>query len=293
MTQSTDSMDSLGPANSAKTADNTPPENPKYMTRETESPPLVFGPKRVHYAYSVSLPLIHLTFVSIVQGFVLALLLQSFPLPSAASVASVANFVTFVGVQHVYLPYVISGLLVILIWKQFVQASIILIWPLSTLQIALMLLISLMEVIAFREITHFSAWLAGLGLVAIVGGFIRLNNIRVSPRSYFAAESLRRTEDAAEWRSGILYILLGILVGVGAMIVHTLFDGAAVPLVANVEWLVLGILSCLMVVVILLDRYDLLVALRDGAQNSDLIVDHFGGVSYDGENDKDKDTQSR
>ena len=290
MTQSTDSMDSLGPANSAKTADNTPPENPKYMTRETESPPLTLGPKRLHYAYSVSLPLIHLTFVSIVQGVALALLLQSFPLPGATALASVGNLISFVFAQYLYLPYFISGLVVVLIWKQFVQASMFLIWPLSTLQIALMLLISLVEAIAFREIMHFSAWLAGLGLVGLVGGLIRLNNLRIQSDSAFESKELQ-DDKIQEVLNGVLYLFFGLLLGAGGTIFHIWSAGNSTSLVSSIEWVMLGLTICIMSIVTALDHRDLIVSLQHAAQNSDLQVDRFGGVSY--VNDHNDGTQSR
>ena len=287
MTRSTDSMNSPDSVNSAAKGDDTPPEPPKYVTRESESPPLILGPRRLHYAYSVSLPLIHLTFVSIVQGFAVALLLQSFPLPGAPALASATNLISFVVAHYLYLPYFISGLVVVLIWKQFVQASMFIIWPLSTPQIALMLLISLVEAIAFREIMHFSAWLAGLGLVGLVGGFIRLNNLRIQSNSAFEFKELQ-DDKVQEVLNGILYVFLGLMLGTGGVMFHIWSSGSPIPLVSNVEWLVLGVVICIMVIVTALDNRDLIINIQHATLNSDLQADRFGGIEYIGDHDSHK-----
>lgn len=280
MTKLTDSRGSLNSASSAKMADITLPNFPKYVTRGDESPPLDFGPKRLHYAYSVSLPMIHLTFVSIVQGIALALLLQSFPLPDETALASAGNLVSFVLTQHAYLPYVISGLVVILIWKQFVQASIIYVWPLSTVQIALMLLISLAEVIAFREVERFNFWLLGLGLVGCIGGGIRFNNLLIHPSSKHESESLRRDNFHREAFFGLAFLLLGLLVIAVAILLHAWFISSSAQFVLGTEWLVLLLLAVLVVGIIVFDHRALITTMKDAAKGSDIQVDGFGGVDY-------------
>ncbi|HEU4785712.1 MAG TPA: hypothetical protein VFS83_20395, partial [Ktedonobacterales bacterium] len=175
--------------------------------------------------------------------------------------------------------YVTSGLLVVLIWKQFVQASMFLLRPLSTLQIVLMLLISLAEVIAFREIAHFSAWVVGLGLVGIVGGLIRLNNLRVQSVSVFESKKAQN-DTTIGIRSGILYLLLGFLFSTGGIIFHIWFAGSATPLASGTEWVVLGTLICLMGILAVHDQRYLIKLVKDATLYSDLQMDRFGGVEY-------------
>lgn len=265
----------------ATTSNSHPEKYEYYATREMESPPLTLGPRRLHYAYSVALPLIHLTFVSIVQGIALSLLFQSFPLPRAETLASTTTLVSFVTEQHAYLPYLISGLIVVLVWKQFVQNSMFFVWPISTSQIILMLLISLMEVVAFREISHFGAWLAGIGLIGCVGGCIRLNNLRVHPTSAFESELVRRRDRTMDLRDGLLYVLLGLLISAGALILHGQTTNVTVS--TGIQWAVLAVLSCLMVVVSMLDRFNLISMIQDMARNSDLRPNRFGGIEYYGD----------
>src|SRR5207245_557047 len=82
--------------------------------------------------------------------------------------------------QYLYLPYIVSSLLIIFIWIQLVHASLLIIWPLSIFQATLLFILTISEVLAFQKINppSLSPWLFGIGWVGIVGGFIRIHNIR-------------------------------------------------------------------------------------------------------------------
>lgn len=100
---------------------------PVIITRERETPSLLSGPQRLHYQFSVALPLTHLTFVSVLQGLALGILLYNIHLPPEN--VSWENFFDISFKQYFYLPYIISSLLILLIWIQFVHASMFINWP--------------------------------------------------------------------------------------------------------------------------------------------------------------------
>ena len=137
---------------------------------------------------------------------------------------------------------------------------------------------------------HFSAWLAGLGLVGLVGGLIRLNNLRIQSDSAFESKELQ-DDKIQEVLNGVLYLFFGLLLGAGGTIFHIWSAGNSTSLVSSIEWVMLGLTICIMSIVTALDHRDLIVSLQHAAQNSDLQVDRFGGVSY--VNDHNDGTQSR
>jgi len=100
----------------------------RIITRDQEQPPLTFGPKRIHYLYSVVLPQIHLTLVSVLQGIVFGVLLVSIPLPPTSSWPTILYYLLD---HYFYLPYGISSVVIIIIWIQFVEVTMFLFWPLS------------------------------------------------------------------------------------------------------------------------------------------------------------------
>lgn len=185
----------------------TNPDADEWTTRGRESPSLLLGPRRLHYQYSVSLPQLHMTLISVLQGLAFAVLLSRIPLvPSDPSTGVLA----FLLQQHFFLPYVTSSLLILLIWLQFIYASMFVIWPVSTLQTALIYLLALAEIVTFQEIDQLPAWVAGLGFVAIVGGCIRLNNLRWQNQLDYVSPRPERTWRNAQIADGLLYIGLGV-----------------------------------------------------------------------------------
>ena len=85
---------------------------------------------------------------------------------------------------------------------------------------------SLVEILTFRSANLFSAWLFGLGWIAIFGALTRLNNLRylpnenqsrIAPLNNYAAFSKKR-----EIQDGILYISLGILIIIFSLLFHSI-----------------------------------------------------------------------
>lgn len=150
------------------------------ITRGRETPSLLPGPQRLHYQFSAALPQTHLTFVSVLQGLAFGLLLFNIPLPSEN--ASWPSILDFWLKQYLYLPYIISALIIITIWNQFVHASLFVTWPLSISQSILLFLLTMAEILTFGQLKFpqhsLSSWLFGLGWVGIFGGIIRIHNIR-------------------------------------------------------------------------------------------------------------------
>lgn len=246
------------------------------ITRDWESPPLTIGPKRIHYQFSVVLPQVHLVFVSILQGIALYVLLVDMPLPQGTTLRSMLGFAVS---QYAYLPYVISGALVLVIWKQFAQASMLYIWPLSPLPLGLEMLISAIEIIAFREAANFGAWLVCLSLVGIVGGAIRLTNLYYrSPDDDFEMKNARRRDTTHEVWNGLLYITLGLAV-FGAVIAVPVWPSYALY-AQTIHWAALGTLGVIMVIIIVLEQIETMGLIQEEIGDGGLLVKR-GGLRYD------------
>ena len=285
-------------------------------------PPLELGPERLHYQFSTLLPQTQLTFASVLQGVAFGLLLLHIPLPpDNLSWTSILHFV-FIS-QYLYLPYIISSLLIILIWIQYVHASLLMIWPLSIFQATLSFALTISEVLAFQKINSgtpplysptLSPWFFGIGWVAIVGGFIRIHNLRwyyqarhardeqniestiwydlkSSFGKYLASiKPLITTEihpmQKREKRDGLVYIGAGIFT-----IVISQTYGQIVQFFSFFPWIMLTIvLVTLTVCIHLYRRYrqELLKALTKG---SDLKVLPHGSIAYSNDNSSKKSSR--
>lgn len=283
-----------------------PKQNKPSIITRGESPPLEHGPQRLHYQFSTLLPQTQLTFASVLQGVAFGLLLLHIPLPpDNISWTSILHFVSVN--QYLYLPYIISSLLIIFIWIQFVHASLLMIWPLSIFQATLIFFLTITEVLAFQKINSgspplysptLSPWLFGIGWVAIVGGFIRIHNLRwyyqerlasdepVLPddlisnfRRYLASikdlASTKSIMQKQERRDGLIYIFAGILT-----ILISLTYGQLVHLFSFFPWIILTIvLVSLGVCILLYTRYRQGL-LKKIAQGSDLKVLPHGSIDY-------------
>jgi hypothetical protein len=167
--------------------------------------------------YQDALPLIHLTLISVLQAVVLTTLMEEFPLPNGSQRVPLLQF--FLG-NYLYLPYIISSLLIIMIWKISVYSNAFPFWPLSTLRILFVYLITLVEILAFKEITTFPLWAIGLGCLSIIGGLSRFNNLRFFHDNNFEMQFLGKeyiqvARKRQMW-NGFAYIFLGVaIVGLG------------------------------------------------------------------------------
>lgn len=246
------------------------------ITRNQETPPLTLGPRRLHYQYSVVLPQTTLTLVSVLQGIVFGLLLVNTPiLPTYTALSW-----NFLLQQYFYLPYIISATLILLIWQQFVSATLLGIWPSSLFQSALIFLMVLAEILTFRKIGFFSIWLFGLGCIGIIGGGTRLNNLRfISKGTFEPRPSLQKaaiTLRKAQKRDGLLYISLGIVVVLWGLGYNQLLQ--YIPLM---PWIVLLVLIGVLLSITITYNRSRQSYLSEIVEGSDLIVLPHGVIGYE------------
>lgn len=177
------------------------------QTSRVREPRVEHEARRVHYEYSVSLPQLNLTLISILQGLAFGVLLSHIPLfPRPGE-----SLVSFVLEQHLFLPFITSSLLILFIWLQFMHGARVIIWPVSTLQTGLVYLLTLTQIVTFNEIEHVPAWVAGLGFVGIVGGCHRLSNLLWHRRLDYLSTKPKRTWHVAQALDGGAYVVVGVL----------------------------------------------------------------------------------
>ncbi len=246
------------------------------ITRNREIPPLTLGPKRLHYQHSVVLPQTALTLVSVLQGIVFGILLVNTPLlPSLTALSWNLLFQ-----QYLYLPYIISVIVILLIWQQFVSVILFVLWPQTLYQYTLMFLIALAEILTFRQIGSFSLWLFGVGCIAIIGGGTRLSNLRLIRKGnyepYPSLELLFNSDRKVEKRDGLLYISLGIVLVLCGLGYNQLFQSRPI-----ITWIILILLvGVLLLISIMYDR-SLRWYLKKIVEGSDLIVLPNGVLGYE------------
>lgn len=258
---------------------------PRIITRGKEAPPLTLGPQRLHYQFSVGLPQMHLSFVSVLQGLVFGVLLLGVPLPSASALTSWGAFAQFVLAQHGYLAYLVSSLLILVIWAQYAQNSLSAIWPLSSGQLGLSLLLAVAELLAVRAISDFGLWVIGLGAMGVIGGVIRLNNLRLqAPQDY---ESALLAERRGRPWEGLIYVGLGLLTAAGGIGFLALpqasleIAGITVPQASSsIEWIALGVLTVVAAGIVALDQRQRRLLLETALADSDLMVTRLGVIRY-------------
>jgi hypothetical protein len=258
---------------------------PRIITKGKESPPLSFGPLRLHYQYSVGLPQMHLSFVGVLQGVVVGVLLLGLPLPGAGAISGWGQFAQFLLDQHGYLAYVVTSILILVTWAQYAQNSLYAIWPLSSGQLGLSFLLSVAELLAARTIGEFGLWLVALGAIGVIGGLIRLNNLRLQKQEDFespaVADRLKRP-----W-PGLTYLGLGILTaacGIGFVSLSpnelNSFGVVWLQTKSAIEWVALALLTVIAIGIAILDRRQRRQLLEMALEDSDLQVSDFGVIRY-------------
>ena len=263
------------------------PQPDKIIVEDYGTPPLTMGPQRLHYFYSAVLPQVHLTLISILQGIAFGVLLLGIPLPSDTSRLPSFEFCLQV---YFYLPYLISSLGILIIWKQFVYASAYADWPVSTPQIGLIYLIAVGEIVAYRVISvpptklsgTLSVWLICVGFVLIVGGCIRLNNLRLQGRENFRSLTLAKFSNRTQLFNGILYLSAGL-----AIITFGLWYNQVVNMLKNwpqiaslIPWAVYVSLLIMLCLFLLLDSRSRHPLLRELIKGSGLVLSSQGVMSY-------------
>jgi len=257
------------------------PERVVIITEGDEKPSLKLGPQRLHYQFSITVPQAHLTFVSVLQGVALGVILLNIPFPPT-SLTSSTVWPYLINSQHLYLPFILSAVLILMIWKEFVQASMYLNWPLTVRQLGLTMLIAVVEIITFRTIDNIVAWLIGLGLIGVVGGIIHWNNLQIQAPTDFDSADTAKSSRSEETAIGTKYFLLGVLI-IGSTLtwrLTPLYDANR----AVGEWIVLLVLTALVGVALMIDgRYStnvLASIVHNKGYECDLVVTKQGGLGY-------------
>ena len=228
------------------------------ITRGYEQPSLEYGPQRLHYMYSVGIPQAYLTLFSILQGVVFGVLLTTIPFPQATTLP---EFWSLVLRQYLYLPYVISLSVLILIWLHQVSITLTGGWPHSFPQVGLVTLLALFEVFTSRTIATLPLWLCFTGCVSLIGGviLIRTGTTHLS-EDFDASLPFQRfgySLKQSEIQRGKQYLFIGI----GLIMLAVCYDGfislinvVAPALVNLIPWSIY-LLICILLTIIVLMRH--------------------------------------
>jgi hypothetical protein len=263
----------------------------KIITRNHEIPTLTISPQRFHYLYSAVMPQIHLTLVSVLQGIAFGVLLLGIPFPTSFESLFQLYF---------YFPYLISSLGILIIWKQFMYASMFRNWPASTTQIALIYLLAVGEIIAFRLISvsytnlpltaTVSTWLICIGLVMIFGGCIRLNDLRLEKIEDFETSDLGRISRKGDLQNGTFLVCSGV-----ALIILALFYNRLIDMLKSttslLPWIIYISLFVILCCMLQLDTRHRRAFLRALVKESDLVVSAHGVLRYETQDEIKKDTE--
>jgi hypothetical protein len=245
------------------------------VTRNNEIPPLTVGPKRLHYQQSVVLPQTALTLVSVLQGIAFGILLVNTPLLPSLTALSWNLLLQ----QYLYLPYIISVILILLIWQQYVSVILFVLWPQNLYQYGLIFLMALTEILTFRQIGSLSLWLFGFGCIGIIGGVTRLSNLRLFTKGnyepYPSLELALISDKKTEKRDGILYIGLGIVIIFCGFGYIQLFQYRSI-----FTWSILISLLVVLLSISIIYNRSLLSYLKLIVEGSDLIVLPNGLLGY-------------
>lgn len=175
-------------------------------TFDAHSPPITFGARRVYHQYSVVIPQIHLVLVSLLQGVAFGvLLLQPIPLPETLGKTTLSFFLA----HYFYAPYLISSLIILIAWMDFVYAAVVLIWPPTALQAGLTYSLAVAEVTMVRNVESLPIWVSAAGAVTIIGGITRINNYRIYTHHDFEDTKLGARMLRNEVIYGTVYLVLG------------------------------------------------------------------------------------
>jgi hypothetical protein len=113
-------------------------------------------------------------------------------------------------------PYLLSALIVLIVWVDFVYVSAVLVWPARFWYAFLIYSVTFTEVFMVRAIIEpgqidIPKWVFGVGLVVGVSGLVRLSN-----RSYFRPGSKQFVdEEVRKWVWGREQKLAALYVGLG------------------------------------------------------------------------------
>lgn len=144
--------------------------------------PLHITGERVVDQFAHLLPQVNLTLIGVLQGLVIGALLTHVQPPASFALRDVGRALL---VHNLYLTFIASFLVVVLIWQEYVYAFFTIHWPLLSFWVALQVLLVLPEFGMVVSIDAAGAWSFWAGVAALVGAIIRLcNRWVVSPRLF-------------------------------------------------------------------------------------------------------------
>src|SRR5205823_7896692 len=215
---------------------------------------------------------------------VFGVLLLRIPLPPNTSLLGIFSFLLQ---EYLYLPYIISSLIILIVWNQFVHGILFLAWPFTVFQSSLIFLMSLVEILTVTSVNFLPAWLFGVGWIAIVGAFIRFNNIRYLPKDkqiwIAPLNNYPIFSKKTEVSDGLLYMGMGIIVLIISVIFNYIIDLVSRYNNSFPSIIKLGILVLLFIMaigILLIDKKNRRIYLDIFVKGSDLAVTPHGIISY-------------
>jgi ribonucleoside-diphosphate reductase beta chain len=249
------------------------------QTFDDESPPLEFGVRRLYYQYSVTIPQIHLILISILQGTVItSFLARVIPNPHVFSFAFLLQI-------YFYLPYILTFMVILIAWMDFVYASGVLIWPPTAFQATLIFLLALAEIAMVNSIDTFYLWRIMLGLTTVIGGFMRLNNFRIFKGNDFADYHLGKRILSNELIYGLAYVILGLMGASIGLIYSSLliWTNAHYPHIEGdrvLHWVFYSLILLEVSIVLIVDVIYRQWLLRRLTRDTDLEITPHGGIRH-------------
>lgn len=236
--------------------------------------------------------------VSVLQGIAFTVLLtKSIPPPpkSVFSILQPSLLLQWLLQQYFYLPYILTSLILIIVWMNFVYASAVFIWPPTPLQAGLIFSIAIVEVVMANSVENFPIWRSAIGLTTVIGGLIRCNNVRIfAPRDFedpqFGEALLRK-----ERSYGIAYIILGTVGVVSGLLYSFILSWlqSRFPGLKNVDnllhWTFYLLILGELIIVLKVDAVNRQSLLLKLTEKTDLGVTRYGGI-WQKKSTKDKKT---
>ena len=154
--------------------------------------------KRTAVQLSTFLPQIHLTLVSVLQGFALSVLISQLEKEFPTSIQSV-------------LLYIDSLLIIVLVWYLYSAVFVVFISPLSFWHTLLQFLLTIAESISFLSITNPGAWTIGMAMMLFVTAAIRFLNMKFANPNGYERKDIFDFDMMFERRASRLFFSMGVV----------------------------------------------------------------------------------
>lgn len=163
-----------------------------------EALPIKLSSQRAAVQLSTFLPQIHLTLVSVLQGFALSVLISQLEKEFPTSIQNI-------------LLYVNSLLVIVLVWYLYSAVFVVFISPLSFWHTLLQFLLTIAESIAFLSINNSGAWTIGMAMMLFVTATIRFLNTKFAKPDGYERKDIYKLDMMFERRASRLFFSMGII----------------------------------------------------------------------------------